>query len=219
MVDAQTFLSPVEVTHKQYEALRAYYVDGLSATDAAQRFGYTVSSFYSLLHQVRSHCGDSPEAFARYFFSVRPVGRKPKEDQGNLTVLIVALRKQQHSVPEIKALLDTLGHSVSIGYVSNLLRRAGFTRLPRRTQTEREIAMAEVKLEAPPTQMLTYVSESFSCQNSLGLLCLLPYLQQYGIGKLLETSTYPERSANFSPQFLAEFYRSETVGCTTLQPR
>lgn len=29
MVDAQTFLSPVEVTHKQYEALRAYYVDGL----------------------------------------------------------------------------------------------------------------------------------------------------------------------------------------------
>ena len=54
MVDAQTFLSPVQVTHKQYEALRAYYVDGLSAALAAQRFGYTVSSFYSLLHQVRS---------------------------------------------------------------------------------------------------------------------------------------------------------------------
>ncbi len=48
MVEAQTFLSPVQVTHKQYEALRAYYVDGLSATEAAQRFGYTVSSFYSL---------------------------------------------------------------------------------------------------------------------------------------------------------------------------
>jgi hypothetical protein len=30
MVEAQTFLSPVQVTHKQYEALRAYYVDGLS---------------------------------------------------------------------------------------------------------------------------------------------------------------------------------------------
>ncbi len=28
--------------------------------------------------------------------------------------------------------------------------------------------------------------------NSLGLLCLLPYLQYYGIGQLLERSTYPE---------------------------
>jgi transposase len=137
MVEAQTFLFPVQVTHKQYEALRAYYVDGLSATEAAQRFGYTVSSFYSLLHQVRSYCGDDPQAFARYFFSVKPVGRKPKEDQNNLAVLIVALRQQQQSVPEIKALLDTLGHSVSEGYISNLLRRAGFPRLPRRTQNER----------------------------------------------------------------------------------
>lgn len=154
-----------------------------------------------------------------YFFSVRPVGRKPKDNDGKLAVLIVALRKQQHSVPEIKALLDTLGHSVSEGYVSKLLRQAGFTRLPRRTQTSREVKIAEVKLEAPPSQMLTYVSESFSCQNSLGLLCLLPYLQHYGIGQLLESSTYPERSANFSPQFLAEFYRSETLRCTTLQPR
>ena len=192
MVEAQTFLSPVQVTHKQYEALRAYYVDGLSATEAAEGFGYTVSSFYSLLHQVRSYCGDDPEAFARYFFSVKPVGRKPKEDQGNLAVLIVALRQQQHSVPEIKALLDTLGHSVSEGYVSNLLRRAGFPRLPRRTQTQRKVTRAAVKLEAPSSQMLTYVSESFSCQNSLGLLCLLPYLQQYGIGQLLSNSSYPE---------------------------
>ena len=145
MVEAQTFLSPVQVTHKQYEALRAYYVDGLSAADAAQQFGYTVSSFYSLLHQVRSYCGDTPEAFAHYFFNVKPVGRKPKDDDGNLAVLIVALRKQQHSVPEIKALLDTLGHSVSEGYISKLLRKAGFTRLPRRTQTLREGTRGQVK--------------------------------------------------------------------------
>ncbi len=155
------------------------------------QFGYTVSSFYSLLHQVRSYCGDTPEAFAHYFFNVKPVGRKPKNDDGNLAVLIVALRKQQHSVPEIKALLDTLGHSVSIGYISKLLRKAGFTRLPRRTQAAREGTMGQVKPLAPPSQMLTYVSESFSCQNSLGLLCLLPYLQSYGIGQLLERSTYP----------------------------
>ena len=192
MLEAQTFLSPMQVTHKQYEALRAYYVDGLSAAEAAKGFGYTVSSFYSLLHQVRSYCGNDPEAFARYFFSAKPVGRKPKEDQGNLQVLIVTLRQQQYSVPEIKALLDTLGYSVSEGYVSNLLRRAGFPRLPRRTETERKGTIAAIKLEAPSSQMLNYISESFSCQNSLGVLCLLAYLQHYGIGRLLSNSNYPE---------------------------
>ncbi len=143
MVEAQTFLSPVEVTHKQLRCLceLTMWMDYQRPMRQA-RFGYTVSSFYSLLHQVRSYCGDTPEAFARYFFSVKPVGRKPKDDDGNLAVLIVALRKQQHSVPEIKALLDTLGHSVSIGYVSKLLRQAGFTRLPRRTQTSREVKIA-----------------------------------------------------------------------------
>ena len=141
---------------------------------------------------MRTCCGDEPEAFARYFFSVKQVGRQPKDDDGRLEELIVALRKQQLSVPEIKAILDTLGHSVSERYVFNLLHRAGFARLPRRTQTQREVSMAAVKLKAPKSQKLTYISESFNCLQSLGLLCLLPYLQHYGIGKLLETSSYPE---------------------------
>ena len=35
------FLEPANSTHRQYEALRAYYVEGLSSAEAAKRFGYT----------------------------------------------------------------------------------------------------------------------------------------------------------------------------------
>jgi predicted DNA-binding protein (UPF0251 family) len=32
-------------THRQYEALRAFFVDDLSSTEAAARFGYSPGSF------------------------------------------------------------------------------------------------------------------------------------------------------------------------------
>ena len=74
MLCAQTFLSPQMSTHKQYEALRAYYVEGLSAAEVADRFGYTLSSFYSLLHQVRQHSGDDPTSEGSLLFLFKGSG-------------------------------------------------------------------------------------------------------------------------------------------------
>jgi len=36
--------------------------------------------------------------------------------------------------------------------------------------------------------MLDYTPEIFSAQNALGILCLLPYIQNYGIDKLIVAS-------------------------------
>ena len=38
---AESFTAPTAVNHRRYEALRAYYVEGLSLQQAADRFGYT----------------------------------------------------------------------------------------------------------------------------------------------------------------------------------
>jgi len=35
------FLEPRNATHRHYEALRAYFVHGLSAAEVGARFGYT----------------------------------------------------------------------------------------------------------------------------------------------------------------------------------
>jgi len=43
------FLHPQNVAHKQYEALRSYFVEGDTAQVAARRFGYTYRAFTSLV--------------------------------------------------------------------------------------------------------------------------------------------------------------------------
>src|SRR3954469_23527246 len=67
---AQHFLQPANPTHRQYEALRAYFVEGLPAAQVAARFGYTYASFRALAHQFRQ----DPD---RPFFLTPPTGLTP----------------------------------------------------------------------------------------------------------------------------------------------
>jgi hypothetical protein len=50
------FNQPACPAQRQYEALRAVFIDGLSQKEAAQRFGYTYDAFRQLVHQFRHDC-------------------------------------------------------------------------------------------------------------------------------------------------------------------
>jgi hypothetical protein len=52
---SQVFLQPTNSTHRQYEALRAFFVDGLLRKEAATRSGYTEGSFRVLVHEFRQN--------------------------------------------------------------------------------------------------------------------------------------------------------------------
>ena len=184
------FQSPQHITHKHYEALRAFYFEAKSASEVAQQFGYTLSAFYSLTRDF-NRLLNQPEPSKRFFVTLTR-GRKSKESAQEADQLIVELRKKYLSVPDIKAILDTLGHEVSESYVYDILKQQGFGRLPRRSQSARDETLASVKLQTPHSEPLGYVRESFSTHNSTGLLCLLPYIQHYGLHRLIETSEYPQ---------------------------
>jgi hypothetical protein len=61
------FLEPDPATyHRQYEALRAVFVDGLPQEEVADRFGYTYGSLRQLVHRFRTAIdADSPSPFFR----------------------------------------------------------------------------------------------------------------------------------------------------------
>jgi len=184
------FTSPNDVVHKQYEALRAFFTGECSANEAAEKFGYTINSFYSLTRDFRKKLsGDDP---ARYFFVSRKIGRKPIDRTGVINSLITALRKKYLSVPDIKAVLDVQGYQVSERYVYNVIKKEGFDRLPRRKLSVRERISSSITIKAPGSVMLDYTPESFAAQNTLGILCLLPYIQMYKIDRLIQSSQYPE---------------------------
>jgi hypothetical protein len=68
------FNQPVCPAQRQYEALRAVFLDGLAQKAAAERFGYAYDAFRQLVHQFRQDCANStPPPFSR----PRAVGDPP----------------------------------------------------------------------------------------------------------------------------------------------
>jgi hypothetical protein len=88
------FLEPVQVRHRQYEALRAYFVEHRPSADVARAFGYTPASFRVLCHHFR-HAPD------RVFF-VEPLrGPQKQPKKARARRLIIQMRKRNLSVYDI----------------------------------------------------------------------------------------------------------------------
>ena len=66
---ARRFLVPANSTQRQYEALRAFFVDGVPSAEAAARFGYTPGSFRVLVHQFRNQ-PSRDSSFAERMYSL-----------------------------------------------------------------------------------------------------------------------------------------------------
>ena len=62
------FREPSVPLHRQYEALRAVFLDGLSQKEAADCFGYSYDAFRQLVHQFRQGCvvGTPPPFFSSH---------------------------------------------------------------------------------------------------------------------------------------------------------
>ena len=193
-MDKDFFATPYSSSHRQYEALRAYYVEGLPASVAADKFGYSYAGFRVMLHKVKKKISGDTEQFSRYFFNQRTVGRKPKLEKNQTDELIIQLRKKYLSVPDIKSILDTLEYSVSETYIYKVLTSNGFARLPRRNQEVKTQVLSNASLKAPQSVKIDFVPESFRA-NNLGILCLIPYIERYEIDKILNDSEYPETKA------------------------
>ena len=75
------FLQPACPCHRQYEALRAVFVEGLSQREAAQRFGYSYDAFRHLAAQFRAalDAGQAPPFSPGSAAAARPARlRRPR---------------------------------------------------------------------------------------------------------------------------------------------
>src|SRR2546426_10066537 len=100
------FLEPRHPKQRQYEALRARFVEARSSQEVARDFGYSAGAFRVLCH-----------AFLRdpslsFFVSSRP-GPRSQPKKSAARSLVVLLRKQNHSIYEISELLKESFRSLS----------------------------------------------------------------------------------------------------------
>lgn len=129
---AQFFRVPVSARQRQYEALRAFFLDRCPSTEAARAFGYTPGAFRVLCHHFRH------DPHFREFFPTTGAGR-PQGLRGSdpVRAAVVKLRKQNYSVYDISRTLAEQGLPLTVAAARDILREEGFAPLPRRLDEER----------------------------------------------------------------------------------
>jgi hypothetical protein len=177
------FLEPSNSTHRQYEALRAFFVDGVPSAEAATRFGYTPGSFRVLVHQFRNQ----PR---RDFFVPTAREERAPGKQNRLREQVIALRKQNLSVHDISRALARDGESLSPAAIAAILKGEGFAKLPRRLDDERPDEPRPMVAEVADVRQLDLTPRDFRTKFG-GLFLFLPWLTSAGLDKLLGRSEFP----------------------------
>src|SRR5216684_4463591 len=128
---AEAFTAPGQVNQRRYEALRAYFVDGLSYAQAGARLGYTR---WAMINLVREHRAGKLELFAPPRRPGPPPGTAPAKDRARGRV--IELRRQGLSTYETSARLAAEGTPLNRTGVGEILAEEGFGRLVRRPEPE-----------------------------------------------------------------------------------
>jgi hypothetical protein len=180
---ARRFLEPSNSTHRQYEALRAFFVDRLPSAEAAARFGYTPGSFRVLVHQFRNQPGRD------FFAPIAHQGRPPGK-QKRLRQQVVSLRKQNLSVHDISRALARDDEALSPAAVATILKEEGFAKLPRRRDDERPDRTRPIAADVADVGQLDLAPRALHTKFG-GLFLFLPDLVAADLDGVLARSGFP----------------------------
>lgn len=156
--------------HRRYEALRACFVDGLSAEQVARKFGYSIHTVYALRRDFKA--GTLPAFF-------RPLlkgPQKPRPSTLQCKARIIELRKQNYSITEIEEVLLREGHTITAKTIHELLKAEGFARLFRRTRAERREALQRAKDPAEIAEVKNFGSHRLVRTSYGGVFLFIPLI-------------------------------------------
>jgi hypothetical protein len=178
---AQLLLTPRNAAHRQYEALRAYLVEGLPGPEVARRHGYTYGALQQLVHQFRRQPN-------RQFFVDSPRPGARADDV--IRQRIIHLRKQNQSVYDISEALKKEGIPRSPVAVAEVLRKEGFAKLPRRGDAERPPGTKPTAADRADARALSLDPRTVRTKFG-GLFLFLPMLAEIGFDRVIRRCGLP----------------------------
>jgi hypothetical protein len=180
----QFFAEPATTRQRQYEALRAFHLEGQPSAEVARRFGYTSGSFRGLCHSFRR--GKLGE-----FFTTNRPGPREQPKKSATRDQIVALRKRNYSVYDISRTLKEAGTPLSATAVREVLVTEGFAPLPRRRDEERPYRVAPTVEAVANIKDFVLTEREFTTRLG-GLFLFVPDLVKFdGGGNLARTANLP----------------------------
>ena len=178
---AQLLLTPRNAAHRQYEALRAYLVEGLPGPEVARRHGYTYGALQQLVHQFRRQPN-------RQFFVDSPRPGAKADDV--IRQRIIHLRKQNQSVYDISEALKKEGIPRSPVAVAEVLLKEGFAKLPRRGDAERPPGTKPTAADRADVRALSLDPRTVRTKFG-GLFLFLPMLAEIGFDRVIRRCNLP----------------------------
>ena len=154
------FTKPASPRQRQYEALRAFFIDQLPSAEVARRFGYSPGSFRVLCHTFRR--GELSD----FFTAPRP-GPRGQPKKSKVRDQVLALRKRNYSIYDISRALKDHGTPLSATAVREILAEEGFAPLPRRLDEERPASVRPSAKRSRTSAILSSAHESLP-QGSVG---------------------------------------------------
>ena len=187
--EAAWFTSPQQVNQRRYEALRGYFVDGLSYAEAGARFGYTR---WAMINLVREHRAGKLGLFAP--------PRKPGPAPGTARAKdrargrVIELRRQGLSTHEISRRLTAGDTPLNRTSVAEILAGEGFGRLLRHPEPEASISPATPGRDTtwPAATVIDFSTWPARLDSTrAGLLLAVPDLVSLDLPALAAAAGYP----------------------------
>src|SRR6516162_841545 len=201
---AQHFLQPGNATHRQYEALRAYCVEGQPAAQVAARFGYTTASLRALIHQFRQ----DPD---RPFFLTPAKGPHTPPQKTQLRLQVIALRKQNLSIYDISRALHQASQPLSPAAIAQILQGEGFAKLPRRADEDRPPGTRPTVADVADVQQLNLQPRTLHTKFG-GLFLFLPLLATLPFDRLIRQAGCPGSAMIPAPHALRSLLALKLFG-------
>jgi hypothetical protein len=183
--EARFFLAPDAALHRQYEALRGFFVEGAPSHVVAHRFGYSPGAFRVLCHQFRH----DPTKRAGFFQTLKH-GPQTAPVRDRVRTLAIAMRKKNLSVYDIQRELAEASHPISINALSVLLREEGFARLPRRPEHARPQRVKPEAAAVADVRSVSLAPRSFRTRVG-GLFLFVPLMRQLDLAAVVRQAALP----------------------------
>ena len=154
MRDHAFFTRPTLGWQRRYEALRASFVERMSAKAVAERFGYSAEYVRLLRHLFVSEKLDFTDPVPEGKAARRAVTTEIRKK-------IRALREKQFSASEISQLLSEEGLKISVRTVERVLAEEGLSRLPRRNRVQRSRTVKGAEIPERSEKIVLVFSSAF----------------------------------------------------------
>jgi hypothetical protein len=177
------FERPETPSQRQYEALRAYFIEGNASAEAARRFGYTPAAFRML-------CYDFRRGRLADLFVVKRTGPQQQPKKGKVRNTVVALRKRNYSIYDISHALKEQGTPLGTTAVREILAAEGFAPLPRRLDEERPVGVGPTTEAVADVRNFALTTGEFTTRVG-GLFLFIPDMIRLNQDALAQAAKLP----------------------------